>query len=500
MSTVPDTTPVIVGAGHTTNRFPDVDAAVEPAQLCAGALGEAAGDAGLTTGRLAETDSLDVLNIVSWSYADPCGEVARRAGITPARQGYSPVGGEQPTVVIDAAACRIADGNSELAVITGGEAMRSRMLCGKAGQQPPWRPEGTSPAPLDATRGIRGIGEYGLTEPASVYPLFENAYRAAWRQGPTANQRRSAGIWAAFSDVAARTPGAWFTEPRSAEEIATPGRRNRMVAYPYPKLMCAHMEVDQAAAVILASAGRARRLGIPADQWVYPWGGAAAQDTDEVVERPTYADAPALRRILDATLALRGLSAGDVELFELYSCFPIVPKLAANALELGDDRPWTAAGGLTFYGGPLSAYMCCATVHMTRALRRGDGRTGLLYGNGEYLTKHHGLLLSTEPAAGRYPRGPGQDLQAEIDALPVPDVVEQAEGPARIETYTVRYDREGASERGVVIGRLDDGRRFVAGTPDDPDTLGALTDSRAEAVGRRGRVVRTDGGNRFELD
>jgi acetyl-CoA C-acetyltransferase len=40
---------------------------------------------------------------------------------------------------------------------------------------------------------------------------------------------------------------------------------------------------------------------------------------------------------------------------------------------------------------------------------------------------------------------------------------------------------------GIVIGRDADGRRFVANTPNDPETLAGL--ERGEQVGRTGRVT-----------
>jgi acetyl-CoA C-acetyltransferase len=50
--------------------------------------------------------------------------------------------------------------------------------------------------------------------------------------------------------------------------------------------------------------------------------------------------------------------------------------------------------------------------------------------------------------------------------------------------------------RGLVIGRLDDGRRFLAETPADRATLEGLVAT--EAVGRRGRASTVDGTGRFE--
>jgi acetyl-CoA C-acetyltransferase len=75
-------------------------------------------------------------------------------------------------------------------------------------------------------------------------------------------------------------------------------------------------------------------------------------------------------------------------------------------------------------------------------------------------------------------------------------LVPEPRGDGTIETYTIVYGRDGAPERGTVLGRLDDGRRFVARLPDDPTLLDALT--RSEGIGLGGRVVTTDGLGRFE--
>ena len=72
-----------------------------------------------------------------------------------------------------------------------------------------------------------------------------------------------------------------------------------------------------------------------------------------------------------------------------------------------------------------------------------------------------------------------------------------AEGAAVVETYTVIYGRDGAPERGIVIGRLDDdGTRFAANTPDDREALEAFV--AVENVGRRGRVTLREDKHLFE--
>jgi len=121
--------------------------------------------------------------------------------------------------------------------------------------------------------------------------------------------------------------------------------------------------------------------------------------------------------------------------------------------------------------------------------RRGSG---LLTGNGWYLTKHSATVVSAEP---RRAAPPSPDLSEPEHAPPVL-FADEAEGEGTLETYTVMHGRSGAPERGVVVGRLDDGRRFLAELPAD---RAALEDFEArEGVGRRGRVTHADGRNRFE--
>jgi acetyl-CoA C-acetyltransferase len=63
-------------------------------------------------------------------------------------------------------------------------------------------------------------------------------------------------------------------------------------------------------------------------------------------------------------------------------------------------------------------------------------------------------------------------------------VTEHPDGPATIETYTVRYDWP--ARTGIIIGRLDsDDSRFMALT-EDPDLLELLTDG--EPLGAAIRV------------
>jgi acetyl-CoA C-acetyltransferase len=193
-----------------------------------------------------------------------------------------------------------------------------------------------------------------------------------------------------------------------------------------------------------------------------------------------------------AALARAGTDLEAVDLFDLYSCFPVAVEMACEQLGLdeSDPRGFTVTGGLPYAGGPGNNYTLHALASMALRLRAAPGSIGLVTGNGWYLTKHSALVCSTTP-----PEKQTEDVrQDEGPAAVAPIAV--ANGPAVLETYTVLYDREGAPERGIAIGRLEAGERFLAGTPSDRASLDAF--AAREEIGRRGRVRHVDGRNLFE--
>lgn len=122
-------TPIIIGVGDFINRSKRIDDALEPLQLMLNAISKAFQDTGLDETSLAKLrtaiDSLDVVRTWTWPYPDLPGLLAERLEIDPRRKHYSPHGGNQPVVVFDDAARRIARGESRVAVLTGGEALAS---------------------------------------------------------------------------------------------------------------------------------------------------------------------------------------------------------------------------------------------------------------------------------------------------------------------------------------------------------------------------------------
>jgi acetyl-CoA acetyltransferase len=125
-------TPVIVGVGDCINRSVRLEDALEPLVLINTAINNALTDAIGQDRNITElqrkVDSIDVVSSWTWPYPDIAGLVADKIGVKPRHVATSAHGGNQPAKLLDEAARRIAKGESEVAVICGGEALASRMF------------------------------------------------------------------------------------------------------------------------------------------------------------------------------------------------------------------------------------------------------------------------------------------------------------------------------------------------------------------------------------
>lgn len=482
--------PVIVGVGQVNDRPADPREGLDPIGLMEAALREADRDAG--GGWLGRLDSLAVVDQLSFrELGDASGPLAERLGAKPKlcyKSSYP--GGDTPILMLNEAARRIADGEIQVAAVAGGEALRTaaQLAALKAGDDP------SSHNPLRQATGRAGPPSfrqrYGLTAPVDVYPLYENAGRAAYGQTLAEGQAESGEIWSRFSQVAAENPGAWIRKPTPPEAIVTPSADNRPIAFPYNKLMVANSSVNQGAGFIVASLAAARAAGVPEERLVYVGAGAAAHEPGDYLKRDRYDRSVSMALSLERALSLNGVTAADLDFVELYSCFPCVPKMARRVIGWPADRPATVFGGLTFGGGPIGNYMSHAVVSMVLKLRE-SGVRGLLFANGGYATNNHSIVLARQPFPLETVRA-DFDFQAEADAArdPVPELDETYTGPGAIETYTVHYERDGRPKFGVVVGRAPGGQRFLAKIPpSDEAGIAFLTDGRAEPVGRPGEAV-----------
>ena len=302
-------------------------------------------------------------------------------------------------------------------------------------------------------------------------------------------------LFAPFTRVAAANPHAAAPVVRSAAGLVTPSEANRPIADPYTRYIVAREKVNQGAAVLLASVAAARRLGIPADRWVFLRGHADLAERD-LLDRADLSASPAAVLAARHALQVAGIGPGDLAAIDLYSCFPAPVFNIGDGLGLRPDDPrgLTVTGGLPFFGGAGNNYSMHAIAEIAQRTRAHPGSYGFVGANGGIMSKYSVGVYSTAPAPWRPDDSAG--LQAGIDGWPAVAQARHADGWATIETYTVSRGRDGA-RTGIVVGRLEaDGRRFLARADDRDGDLLTLLGSAEEPVGERVYARSSESGNR----
>ena len=490
--TDPERIPVIVGVGQINDRPADPDDGLDSLGLMIAALRLADSDAGGNW--LADLDSLAIVDQLSFrELGNLCEPLAVAIGASPRIAYQSPAPhGDTPIRMLNEAANRIGSGEARIAAVVGGEALRTAAGRAKkhAGSDKSYN--AVRAATLRREPGYAQV--HGLAAPVDVYPLYENAGRAAYGQSLAEAQAESAQIWSRMSEVAAAGEGAWITRPATPEAILSVDADNRPIAFPYTKLTVANSSVNQGAGFIVTSLAEARRRGIADDRLIHVGMGAAAKEAPSILQRDRYDRSVSMETSIRRTLELNTMTGADFDFVELYSCFPCVPKMARRLLNWPLDKPATVFGGLTFGGGPIGNYMSHAVVAMVQKLRAkvvsGGGTNGFLFANGGFATDNHCIVLSNRPVrAASFPQD--FDYQAEADAARggIPPLDENYAGAAEIESYTVFFNRDGGARAGVVVARTPTGARTLAHIDvTDAALLAFLTDGKAEPVGSAGTV------------
>jgi acetyl-CoA C-acetyltransferase len=489
-----DRIPVIVGVGEIVDRPKDIAAGLEPLALLEEALKRAETDSG---GKLlGDIGSLDIVNFMSWRYRDPEKQLAGRLGAKPAHLYYGPVGGESPIRYLHEAAQRIARGECSVAAVCGAEAQSTATKAQRGGVKLPWTPfadDVEEPKRSAAFQKPLAV-TLGVFRPITVYPLYETATSAHWGQTPREALAESGELWSTFSKVASENPNSWLKKRFAPEEITTPTPQNRLISWPYTKLMVANPTVNMGGAILLTSLAKARAAGIAEDRLIYPWGGVSAEEPRDYLVRDQFFESHPQTAVLKAAMDLVDGDGTKFDAIELYSCFPCVPKMARRTLGLGRDVRPTVTGGLTFFGAPLNTYMTHAACAMVRSLRNG-ANLGLLYGQGGFVTKHHALVLSRQPPRGALKQDTSVQAEADRNRRKVPDFVTEASGKGKVESFTVIYRGNGEIEHGVVMMRTERDARTLGRVPaNDARTLAFLQNLDRTPVGTLGDIVTADDG------
>jgi acetyl-CoA C-acetyltransferase len=486
--------PVIIGVGEITDRSDDLFLSQEPLALMVEALRQAESDSG--TNCIARLDSIDIVHQVSWRYEKTAQRLCERLGIRPARAVYGVTGGESPMRYLHESALRIARGESEFAAVVGAEAQYAANKAKANNVALPWTPiakDVENPFSTEGRLNTQAIA-HGAIRPIHVYPFYENAAHVAWGQSPREALFESGELWSRFSAVAAANPYSWSKQQYSAEEVIRPTDDNRTICFPYTKRMVANPAVNQGAALILTTLENARALKVDESKLIFVLGGAAANEPRDYLQRDQYGRSDAQDVVLSAVRELIDQNGGELQALELYSCFPCVPKMTRRVLGLPVDVTPTVTGGLSFFGAPLNNYMTHSACAMVRHLRAGKADTGVLYGQGEFVTKHHTVAVSRH--APRLALRTDYGVQLKVDSLrgPIPSLQSNFTGNAVVETHTVVFDRTGEPMHGVVIARSEQNRFMARVAGADRDSLAVLMNAERSPIGVTGRVsLGTDG-------
>lgn len=512
MTQIPPNTPVIVGAGQFTERLDSPDyAALSPVDITAAAARIALMDAGMIehaaridwvmTTRTFE-DSAPVLAFPFGRSNNFPRSVSKRLGLNPPRAVWACSGGDSPQKLVAEACEAILAGDAQGVLIAGGEALSTAKQLVKLGATADWSEQ------IEGDVDDRGAGiDYvspdelanGLITPPLFHGLIENARRGEAGASRSEWLAQMAKLFAPLSAVAEANPlAATNDRAYNAQELATPGEGNRLIADPYTQRLIARDQVNQSAALVVVSSALADELGIPAAQRVYLHGHAAATEPP-VTRRADIGHAPSAGLALNAALAAADKTLAEIALFDFYSCFPVAVSNAIEAIGLSatDPRGLTITGGLPYFGGPGNSYSLNALAEMMVRLRQSQGSYGLLAANGGFLSKYAVGIYSTEPKQPAF--ADSDALTAQVMSVKAPEIAASPTGGGRIETYTIDFDRSGQARGAVVVGRLDGtDQRFIARNyPDDASTLAMLVSE--EPLGKTVVVAAGEHGNNFVL-
>ena len=236
---------------------------------------------------------------------------------------------------------------------------------------------------LGGAGGARGIPTEGLLGSRTMPAVFAEAgMEHARNHGTTFEQ---------FAKISVKNHHHSTKNPKSMYQIETPLEQvmdAEMISYPNTKLMCS-VNVDGAAAAVIASEKKARQLGLARAVKV----SASVLTSDPYQERDlTMPDVnTCTRRAAAKAFEMAGVGPEDLNLVELHDCFATAEMLHyenlglckdGDAAKLIDDKevynggriPVNVSGGLLSKGHPLGATGVANIYEVTTHLRGEAGK------------------------------------------------------------------------------------------------------------------------------
>ncbi|MCZ6712788.1 MAG: thiolase family protein [Deltaproteobacteria bacterium] len=231
---------------------------------------------------------------------------------------------------------------------------------------------------LGGAGGSRGIPTEGLVGSGIMPAVFAEAGMEHTRKYGTTFEQ--------FAKISVKNHQHSTKNPKSMYQIETPLKQvmgAEMIAYPNTKLMCS-VNVDGAAAAVIASERKARELGLGRAVKV----SASVLTSDPYTERDlTMPDVnTCTRQAAQIAYEMAGLGPEDINLVELHDCFATAEILHYENLGLcgegeagklidegttyhGGRIPVNVSGGLLSKGHPLGATGVANIYEVTQHLR-----------------------------------------------------------------------------------------------------------------------------------
>lgn len=502
---LPDNTPVIIAVGQFSERPDDADyRALSPMDIAGEALQAAIADA--------QPDSDAVQNIAAhidtiaairqFEISTPVAEapfgrannvpraIASRVGAAPKRAILEITGGQAPQKLVGELAADIAQGKSDMAAIVSSEAISTMLSLLKSGKSGDWAEEHDGDMD-DRGYGIDGMidGElirHGAKGVIPVYAIYDNARRAKLGLSLAAYRQKMGELFAPFTAIAAQNPHSAAPIRHSAADLAEITTRNRIISEPYPRMTIARDQVNQGAAIIIASLKKARELGIASEQFIFVHGVADSAELSPL-SRPDLTTSSASNATISAALAQAGKTMEDMDFIDLYSCFAIAVFSVMDEFGLSADDPrgLTLTGGLPYFGGAGNGYSTHAIAEAVAKCRANPGKYALVGANGGVMSKYATGIYSTAPAAWK------EQSWQHLSPQAAPVSIAETAPFATVESYTF-MEKKGAP-LGILVGRTDDGARIVAmADSEDEQTVAAV--QKGEIFGQKMTISQNERG------
>jgi len=471
--------PCIIGVAQKTWRANEGDCP-EPLLQWEQMARAAAKDAG-NEALLSSIDEVDVVFSLSWNYDDAPAQLAEKLGIKKYHKKLSGLSGTSPQKFINEAAEQIISGKSELALIVGGEALATKKKAKKEDRKLPWaKPQNKTSMPFDDPFHPSEIA-HQIFQAYLTFAMLDSARRKQHGLSLQQNREQEAQMMARLSAIAASNHDAWFPKSYSASELLDTSGSNRFIAYPFTKLQMAFMDVDMAAAVIIASDRKADELGVPKHKRIYLHGWSYAREPVYIAERPELWHSPAMEIASQQALNMAGIASQQLSHFDIYSCFPSSLNFTKDALGISDHdtRKLSVTGGLPYFGGPGNNYTAHSVVAMVNTLRRHPGDYGLVSGVGMHMTNHvFGVYSSTPPTKSQTTPDYAKGKQF-VENIGKKEIINEASGSATIAAYSILYAPD--KNTAYAVCDLPDGKRCYA-ICDDAATVAKM--AQEESVGK----------------